>query len=193
MSKIIGMVGAPGTAGSVASLLGGMSERSREAMRNELTARRNLVNDIVQSLMKVNSFDLYNKLSNKELRKKSKEFMLVYRYMEPLQFHLYTVKNKIPSLAEVKRMSQTINALCNSKQFAQMDLEKVDTDYFEITLASYIAVKHVIDAFKKKRPDQKQAMDILVMVASELGLRIYDLYIDNRQDHASNEETVQFR
>ena len=180
MSEKIGIIGQPSPSGSIAHMLGGMSDRSREAMRNELTTRRTLVNRMVETLMGINHFDVYRKLSNKELKKKSKEFMLVCRYVEPLQLHLYTAGTKVPSMTEVKRIAAIVNSLCNSKQFAKMDLEDVTTDFFEIVLATYIACKLIIESFKKRRPDQTAAIHMMTMVASDVGLRLYDLYIDNR-------------
>ena len=187
----VGIIGHATPSSGVSHMLGGMNDVAREAMSNELTSRRNLVTEIATRNKDNPTFKALRSLSSKEMKKMTKGFSVIYRYVEPLNFHLFEVGNRSPSATELKKIALIINSLTNSKPFAALDLEDVNTDYFRLTLATYIVLKNIISNVKAKRNDP--SMSALIDVTSELGLRIYSLYIDNRQDHAPNSETVQFR
>lgn len=190
----VGMIGCahPSLAAVTASTLGGMSEPAREALRNDLTNRRALLAEIIVRNKDNKTFTALKNLSSKDMKKMTKGFMLVYRYVEPLGFHIYEKGGKVLSIVETRKIALTINSLCNSKQFAKLDIEDVNTDYFRLILATYMSLKKILTDVQAKRKTDVTT-SALIDATSELGLRLYSLYVDNRQDHASNEETVVFR
>ena len=183
----------PSLASLTASLaIDGMSDTARKALRNDLTNRRSLLTGIIERNKDNKTFTALKNLSNKEMKKMSKGFMLVYRYVEPLGFHIYEKGGKVPSVTETKKIALTINSLCSSTQFAGLDIEDVNTDHFRLVLATYMSLKKILTDVQAKRKTDVTT-SALIDATSELGLRLYSLYVDNRQDHASNEETVVFR
>ena len=86
-----------------------------------------------------------------------------------------------------------LNSLINSKVFTELDLEKTDTDYFELLVGLYICMKDVTTNFMKHYPSHKCAAQ-LTHVSSEIGLRLYSLYLDTRLDNPYDDfEEVKLR
>lgn len=152
---------------------------AQEVERVELSNRRNLMDKVIKAQNEKQLFKKFLKLSAKELKKHSKGFNFVMRYIDGLGLERYYGTTSTPTPNQAHRIAVMLNSLINSKVFTELDLEKTDTDYFELLVGLYICMKDVTANFMKHYPNHKCTPQ-LTDVSSEIGLRLYSLYVDTR-------------
>lgn len=194
----VGVLGMGENAGvgkiKVAHMLGSMGSVAREVMSNEMKNRRiRLAPIILEHAEKAHLIQLL-KLSNKELKKRSTKFMLIYRYLDSLQLDRFFYGDKVPTPQHVRRINVTLNSLINSKPFLQCDFEDINTDYFDLLIGVFVGLKNILGAYNKRFGVEDKNTVGLTHVTSEIGLRLYSLYVDNRLDSAQSDyEEVRLR
>lgn len=182
--KKVGIIGLPnaGTALSIA----------QEVQRVEIANRRKLMDVVIKQHIKDDLFRKFLGYSQKELKKRTKGFSLIMRHIEGLNLGRYFESTATPTPTQAHRISVAINSLISAKSFTELDLEKTDTDYFQLLVGLYICMKSVTANFMKLYPKDKRVHE-LTWVSSEVGLRLYSLYIDTRKEDTRDYEEVRLR
>lgn len=166
---------------------------AHEVQRVEISNRRMLMDKVIVRHNEQQLFKQYLKLSSKELKKRSKGFNFIHRYIDGLGLERYYGTKATPATTQAHRIAVMLNSLINSKIFSGLDLEKTDTDYFDLLVGLYICMKDVTANFMKAYPGHKCVAE-LTHVSSEIGLRLYSLYVDNRLDNPYDDfEEVKLR
>ena len=166
---------------------------AQEVQKVEISNRRKLMDKVIVRHNEQQIFKQCMKLSSKELKKRSKGFNFIMRYIEGLGLERYYGTTAIPGAHQAHRISVMLNSLINSKVFTELDLEKTDTDYFDLLVGLYICMKDVTANFMKTYPGHKCVAE-LTHVSSEIGLRLYSLYLDTRLDNPYDDfEEVKLR
>lgn len=155
---------------------------AQEVQKVEISNRRKLMDKVIVQQYEQQIFKQCMKLSPKELKKHSKGFNFIMRYIEGLGLERYYGTKAVPTTTQAHRISVMLNSLINSKVFTELDLEKTDTDYFDLLVGLYICMKDVTANFMKTYPGHKCVAE-LTHVSSEIGLRLYSLYLDTRLDN----------
>lgn len=166
---------------------------AQEVQRVEISNRRKLMEKVIARHNEQQLFKQYMKLSSKECKKHSKGFNFIMRYIEGLGLERYYGTKATPAANQARRISVMLNSLINSKVFTELNLEKPDTDYFDLLVGLYICMKDVTANFMKTYPGHKCVAE-LTHVSSEIGLRLYSLYLDTRLDNPYDDfEEVKLR
>lgn len=166
---------------------------AQEVQKVEISNRRKLMDKVIVRHNEQQIFKQCMKLSPKELKKRSKGFNFIMRYIEGLGLERYYGSTSTPAPTQAHRISVMLNSLINSKVFTELDLEKTDTDYFDLLVGLYICMKDVTANFMKTYPGHKCVVE-LTHVSSEIGLRLYSLYLDTRLDNPYDDfEEVRLR
>ena len=166
---------------------------AQEVQKVEISNRRKLMDKVIIRHNEEQLFKKYLKLSSKELKKCSKGFNFIMRYIDGLGLERYYGTKAVPTTTQAHRISVMLNSLINSKIFTELDLEKTDTDYFDLLVGLYSCMKDVTANFLKVNPGHKGVAE-LTHVSSEIGLRLYSLYVDNRLDNPYDDfEEVKLR
>lgn len=166
---------------------------AQEVERVEISNRRKFMDKVIIRHNEEQLFKKYLKLSSKELKKRSKGFNFIMRYIDGLGLERYYGTKAVPTTTQAHRISVMLNSLINSKLFTELDLEKADTDYFHLLVGLYICMKDVTANFMKVHPGHKGVAE-LTHVSSEIGLRLYSLYVDTRLDNPYDDfEEVKLR
>lgn len=166
---------------------------AQEVQRVEISNRRKLMDKVIIRHNEQQLFKKLMKLAPKELKKRSKGFNFIMRYIEGLGLERYYGTKATPATTQAHRISVMLNSLINSKVFTELDLEKTDTDYFDLLVGLYICMKDVTANFMRTYPGHKCVAE-LTHVSSEIGLRLYSLYLDTRLDNPYDDfEEVRLR
>ena len=166
---------------------------AQEVQKVEISNRRKLMDKVIVHHNEQQIFKQCMKLSPKELKKRSKGFNFIMRYIEGLGLERYYGSTSPSAPPQAHRISVMLNSLINSKVFTELDLEKTDTDYFDLLVGLYICMKDVTANFMKTYPGHKCVVE-LTHVSSEIGLRLYSLYLDTRLDNPYDDfEEVRLR
>ena len=166
---------------------------AQEVQKVEISNRRKLMDKVIVRHNEQQIFKQCMKLSAKELKKHSKGFNFVMRYIDGLGLERYYGSTSTPTPTQAHRIAIMLNSLINSKVFTELDLEKTDTDYFDLLVGLYICMKDVTANFMKTYPGHKCVVE-LTHVSSEIGLRLYSLYLDTRLDNPYDDfEEVRLR
>lgn len=166
---------------------------AQEVQRVEIANRRKFMSSVIEEHKREGYFIRFLELSNKHLKKQSKGFILIHRYIEGLGLERYYETTATPVPAQAHRIAVMLNSMIGSKPFTLLNLEKADTDYFQLLVGLYMCMKSVTANFMKLYPNDKRVAE-LTHVSSEIGLRLYSLYEDTRlSDVNSDYEEVRLR
>lgn len=173
----VGIIGQP-TAGQAAAM---KLERDQQIKAVEMKKRREVITAIASRYTDHSVLTAYENLTNKELRKKSKEFCFIHKAISSVNFAALAKNPLMLSNAKVRSLSLVLTSISHSKQFSAMNMENPTTDYFDLTMALYEATKAIGANLAKRSIDLKIRQEF-TFIASEIGLRIYNMYVDQRQD-----------
>lgn len=166
---------------------------AQEVQQVEIKNRRALMERVIARHNEQQLFKKFMSLSNKELKKKSKSFVGIMRYLEGLGLERYYGAKNTPTPTQAHRIAVMLNSMLNSKVFTELNLEKTDTDYFDLLTGLYICMKDLTANFMRMYSGDKRVHQ-LTHVASEIGLRLYSLYVDTRLDNVNSDyEEVRLR
>lgn len=153
---------------------------AQEVERVEIQNRRRLMEKVIARHQEEKPFAKYMQMTNKQLKKQSKGFGLIYRYIDGLNLDRFHANSKlVPTPTQAQRISSMLNSLINSKLFAALDLEDITADYTDLLIGLYIVMKDLTANFMSRYPNHK-GIGQLTYVSSEIGLRLYSLYVDDR-------------
>lgn len=153
---------------------------AQEVERVEIQNRRRLMEKVIERHQAEKPFIKYMQLTSKQLKKQSKGFGLIHRYIDGLGLDRFHANPKLVlTPTQAQRISTMLNSMINSKIFAALDLEDITTDYSDLLIGLYITMKDVTANFMKRYPNHK-GIGQLTYVSSEIGLRLYSLYVDDR-------------
>ncbi len=156
-------------------------QREQQVRQAEMQKRRTFIANLSDEFINHDVLEAYENLTNKELRKHSKEFSFIHFQIRSLHLSRMAKTGKGVTNQRIKQIITALSYISHSKQFSAMDMEDSTTDYFRITMALYIATKAIAPMFKANNiPDQTKQN--FVFISSEIGLRIYSLYTDHRMD-----------
>ena len=181
------------TASGMGANAGMLSDEANKVLRVELKNRRELLSRIALGYADINHLQDYKQLSSKQLKRKSKGFALIYRYIEPLDLARFHNGFKRPTMVELRRIILSINSLLASKNFAALDFEPTDTDYFELAMTTLVVLKAISTKLRgASGVDEKLYMN-LNLTAADISVRLYSMYIDTRMESAMEDENVIMR
>ena len=98
---------------------------AQEVQKVEISNRRKLMDKVIVHHNEQQIFKQCMKLSSKELKKRSKGFNFIMRYIEGLGLERYYGTKAIPSAHQAHRISVMLNSLINSKVFTELDLKRL--------------------------------------------------------------------
>lgn len=156
-------------------------EREQQIRATEMSKRRQLIASLSEEFLNHDFLKRYEELSRRELRQMTKEFRFVHEMIKDLGLSRMAKTGKGVSSVNIRKLAAALMYLLHSKQFSAMDLEDSTSDYFKLALAVYVAVKAIDEVVRKNNVDQVTRQK-LVFASSELGLRLYTMYVDQRMD-----------
>lgn len=149
-----------------------------EDLSAKMQARRVIIQDLLKRFENRKEYLSYHGLTAFRLKKKSKEYNIIYRYVEALNMFRIAAKDKSLLISDVKRITTYVHALTENKAFHKMDFEDTTTDYFDLLLAIYAAMNVVYELGQYRYTSELICK--VQYVASEIGLRLTYMYIDKR-------------
>lgn len=161
-----------------------ISKHIHESQKNESDNRRNKLAKILPKMVDCKYLAEMENLSLRQLRKQSKEVKNILKYIEGLELSKHALSKKRILLSNINKINFVLNSLLNNNQFAATNLWDCSTDHFKLIAAIYVALKEISSRLIKQdknvisNPIHKQ----FVFVSSEIGLRLYSLYVDDRKD-----------
>lgn len=178
---------------SPAPLLELMGDVAREVTTNSLTTRRNLLERISKGYVNSNLLHDISKQTPKQMKRMSRGFHMMYRYIEPLRLEQYHNGFKHPSITELRRITITLNSLTSGTAFARLDFEDTETDYFQLAIGVMILLKSISAKNFKVYAKETKLITQFNLVASDIAIRLYSMYVDTRMESAMEDENVVLR
>ena len=179
MTKVA-ILGAPTEIGRSSAMLHAL-QHEQAVRATEMKKRREQIGALLEPHLSYEILAEYENLSRKELKKKSKEFCFIHMQIKDLGLSRYAKTHKGISNTNVAKISTIMSYISHSKQFCDMDMEKCDQDYFDLVLSIYAALKGIGEVMTKFNISLAVKQKY-VFISSEIGLRLYSLYIDHRMD-----------
>lgn len=198
MKDNIAIVGSPKKSIKVAHIVGAglgndvgmLTETANEVMRNELRNRRELLSEIALSYVGENYIADVKQYSSKQMKKMSKGFALIYRYVEPLDLSRFRNGFKMPSQTEMKRIVTSLNSLTQSHVFTQLNFKDVNTDYFKLTLCMLIILKSISAKYAASKNRNMELHTQFNLVAADFAERLYSMYVDDRMSSVGEDPNL---
>lgn len=156
-------------------------EREQEIRSTEMKKRRELIASLSNEFLNHDTLKRFEELNRRELRQMSKEFRFIHEFIKDSGLSRMAKTGKGVSSVNIRKLAVNLSFILHSKQFSAMDMEDSTSDYFKLTLAIYVAVKAIDEVVRKNNIDMITRQK-LVFVSSELGLRLYTMYVDERMD-----------
>lgn len=166
---------------NVSAIVANALEHEKQVRIIETKKRRDLIASLDPEYLNHDVMEQFEKLSRKDLRKYSKEFIFIHDQVKDLGLSHMAKTGRGISSDKIKRVIAALSYISHSKQFSAMSLEDPNTDYFRLVMAVNIATKALPDHFKQNRIPPV-LLDRLRFIASEIGIRIYTMYVDRRMD-----------